>query len=212
MVDTGGKTGRRPGGVSSKQAILEAAREQFTRHGYKGATVRAIAGRAGVDAGLIRHFFGGKDGLFAASMEVPPEAFAAVLSALDGPRQGWGESLARAYLGVWEDPAVAAPLRATVASAVGNEQAMDRMREHLVQRVLAHLAPRLPDDNPELRFAAAITHVVGIALGRHLLKAPPLTSQSVDELVALIAPAVQHYLTGPLPSAATSSRSASKGD
>ena len=77
-VDTNGRTGRRPGPVSTKDAILDAARDQFTQHGYKGATLRAIAGQAGVDPGLIRHFFGDKEGLFAASLALPPEAMAAV--------------------------------------------------------------------------------------------------------------------------------------
>lgn len=203
-VDTGGRTGRRPGPVSSRQAILDAAREEFTLRGFKGATVRAIAGRAGVDPALIRHFFGGKDGLFRASMEIPGEAFDAVLAVLDGPRDEWGERLVRGYLSLWEDPVTAAPLRATVASALGNEEAMDRFRDHLVSRVLAHMGPRLPQDDPGLRFAAAITHVVGIALGRYLLKAPPLVEHGVDDLVALVGPTVQRYLTDPLPAGLTS--------
>ena len=33
-VDTNGRTGRRPGPVSTKDAILDAARDQFTPHGY----------------------------------------------------------------------------------------------------------------------------------------------------------------------------------
>ena len=35
-IDTGGRTGRRPGPGSSRDAILQAAREQFTEHGFKG--------------------------------------------------------------------------------------------------------------------------------------------------------------------------------
>ena len=36
----------------------------FIEQGYDGATVRAIATRAGVDAAMVNHWFGGKEGLF----------------------------------------------------------------------------------------------------------------------------------------------------
>ncbi len=198
-VDTNGRTGRRPGPVSTKDAILDAARDQFTQHGYKGATLRAIAGQAGVDPGLIRHFFGDKEGLFAASLALPPEAMAAVRESATGPQEEWGERLTRSYLGLWEDPVTAAPLRALVVSAFANDQALDQFREFAVEAVLQEMLPHLPDDHPGLRMATAMTHIVGIALGRYILKAPPLVAHSFDDLVTMIAPTVQGYLTGPLP-------------
>src|ERR1044072_1427095 len=89
-IDHGGRTGRRTGPGSSRQAILDAARDHFTRHGYKGATLRAIAAQAGGDPALVRHFFGGKDGLFAAAMELPPAAARGILGAFDAPPEPWG--------------------------------------------------------------------------------------------------------------------------
>lgn len=198
-IDTGGRTGRRPGPTSSRDAILAAAREQFTEHGYRGATLRAIAGQAGVDPGLIRHFFRDKEGLFSASLELPPQATAAVLDTFSAPTDEWGVRLTRTYLSLWEDPAVAGPLRATVVSAFANDQALDRLRTFIVSAILEKASPHLPQDNPPLRLAAAMTHLVGIALGRHLLKAPPLVAADLDEIVALVGPVIQRYLTGPLP-------------
>jgi len=44
--------------------ILDAASQLFAQHGYEGASVRQIASAAGVSLGMIRHYFGSKDGLY----------------------------------------------------------------------------------------------------------------------------------------------------
>ena len=51
---------------ASERRILAAASETFARHGYDGASVRAIAGAAGVAQGLMYSYFGGKDDLLRA--------------------------------------------------------------------------------------------------------------------------------------------------
>lgn len=198
-IDTGGKTGRRPGGVSSRDAILDAARTLFTLRGYKGATVRAIAGEAGADPALIRHFFGDKDGLFAAAMELPADATNEILDVFTAVADQWGERLTWAYLGLWERPETAAPLRATLVSAFTNVQALDQFREFIVTTMLEPASKKLPGGEPELRLTLAISHLFGIALARHLLKTPPIARQNFADLVTLVAPSVQGYLTGPLP-------------
>lgn len=198
-VDTQGKTGRRPGTVSSKQAILDAARDQFTRNGYKGATLRAIAAQAGIDPALIRHFYGDKDGLFLAAMEMPSEAVHRILAVFSAPDHEWGELLTHSYLSLWEDPATAAPLRATVVSAFSNDQAMDRFLTFVTSTVLEGARPHLPDDDPSLRLSVAMSHLISVAMARHLMKAPPIAARPLDQIVALVAPAIQRYLTDPLP-------------
>ena len=68
---------RRPGrwrtGQQSKQRIIDAARERFTRDGYDQATVRAIAADAGVDVAMVYYFFDNKEGLFTAAALTGPE-------------------------------------------------------------------------------------------------------------------------------------------
>src|ERR1700760_3265953 len=44
--------------------ILAAAAELFVASGYERTTIRAIAQAAGVDAGLVMHYFGSKQELF----------------------------------------------------------------------------------------------------------------------------------------------------
>src|SRR4051794_23640348 len=110
------KAGRRTNGSGTREAILAAARDQFAAKGYHGAALRTIAAAAGVDAGLIRHFFGSKDDLFAATVHIPPEVAAGLLSALAGDPEGLGRRMADAYLRLWEDPATAEPIRAVARS------------------------------------------------------------------------------------------------
>lgn len=59
---------------STHSALLQAARRLFARHGYEGASVRAITREAGVNLGAVTYHFGSKRALFeavAASMADP---------------------------------------------------------------------------------------------------------------------------------------------
>ncbi|WP_432562874.1 TetR/AcrR family transcriptional regulator [Kineococcus sp. SYSU DK003] len=192
-------SGRRRGDSGTRAAILQAAREQFAIHGYRGATMRTIAAAAGVDPALIRHFHGSKDELFAATVDFPSAALDRVLAALAGDHDGLGERVARVYLGLWEDPETSAPLLAVFRSAVGSERAAGLLREFLRGRVLSRVAPNLGVESSELRTTLAVSHLLGTAVARYVLRVPPLADLETEELVAVLAPAIQRYLTGPLP-------------
>src|SRR6476661_6136230 len=65
------RTGRRPGNQDTRQVILNAARSTFAEVGFTAASIRKIAAAAGVDAALVHHYFGSKEKLFLATVEVP---------------------------------------------------------------------------------------------------------------------------------------------
>jgi TetR/AcrR family transcriptional regulator len=48
----------------ARDLILEAALAAFAEHGFHGANMRDIAGRAGVSQGLVHHHFGSKEALW----------------------------------------------------------------------------------------------------------------------------------------------------
>jgi TetR/AcrR family transcriptional regulator len=50
----------------SRQALLAAALDEFSLHGFAGARVADIARRAGVNKQLINYYFGSKEGLYLA--------------------------------------------------------------------------------------------------------------------------------------------------
>jgi len=58
---------RREGEERRRQDLIEATLDCVAENGLQGATVRAIALRAGVTAGLIRHYFPGKEELLQAA-------------------------------------------------------------------------------------------------------------------------------------------------
>jgi AcrR family transcriptional regulator len=61
---------RRRNAAATREAILHSALIAFSRHGYDGVGVREIATRAGVTAVLVNRYFGSKEELFAAAVEV----------------------------------------------------------------------------------------------------------------------------------------------
>lgn len=197
MASTGRRTGRPAAGDGSHRTqILAAAREEFAAKGFQKATMRAIATRAGCDVALLSHYFGNKDGLFAATMELPPGAGEHLLSALTGPLETQGERLTRHYLGLWEDPATSAQVLALARSAMTNDAAAERMRALFTgavegAEVSALLAGR------RVGFTLAMSHLLGVAIARHLTRVPYLLRLDLDALVARTAPAVQLHLSTP---------------
>ena len=58
--------GRQRDAERSRQALLAAALDEFSLHGFAGARVADIARRAGVNKQLINYYFGSKEGLYLA--------------------------------------------------------------------------------------------------------------------------------------------------
>jgi len=113
------RTGRRPGDSGTRAAILEAARASFAERGYDASTIRGIAGEAGVDPALVHHYFGTKEGLFAASMALPMTPGDVLPGVLAGPLDDLGERLVRLFLAVWDEPAARRPLIAAPSMVAG---------------------------------------------------------------------------------------------
>ncbi|MEU9686303.1 MULTISPECIES: TetR/AcrR family transcriptional regulator [Amycolatopsis] len=187
------QAGRRPGQTETREVILDAARRRFAEQGYDGATVRGIAADAGVNAALLHHFFGTKQRLFALSMNLPVDPGELVPRILDGPEDEIGERLVRAFLGLWQVPEGRAPFLAMIRSATTNEQVATMMRQFLERAVLARVAEAR--GVPKVRVAGIAAQMIGFALLRYVIGLPPLAAASEDEIVAMLAPVAQYYLT-----------------
>ena len=72
------KEPRRRDRARSEAALLDAAQAEFSIHGFKATTTRAIAARAGCSEGLIQNYFGGKEGLLMAVMRAGADEQAAM--------------------------------------------------------------------------------------------------------------------------------------
>ncbi|HEY9408256.1 MAG TPA: TetR family transcriptional regulator [Jiangellaceae bacterium] len=189
------RSGRRPGGPDTRGEILTAARVEFGERGYDGATMRAIGARAGVDPALVHHYFGAKEQLFLAAMEIPFDPATTIAATALGPAEDLGERVARVFLQIWADPVRRAPLLALIRSAMTHEAAATLLRQFVSRVLLPRVAGVLegaPDR--ELRAEAMISHLVGVAMLRFVVKVEPIASVSEDELVALVAPVIQRYV------------------
>ncbi len=51
-------------GGDTRESILDAAEDLFSKHGFYGVTIREVAREAGVDTALVHYYFGAKRDLF----------------------------------------------------------------------------------------------------------------------------------------------------
>jgi TetR/AcrR family transcriptional regulator, regulator of cefoperazone and chloramphenicol sensitivity len=126
-------TRRDAGDLTARARLRDAALELFAERGIEKSSVRAIAQAAGVSPGLIRHHFGGKDGLRAAVDQAMVERFSA--------------GLARAGTDLPPDD-LAAGVNAAVAEVVGS-----------IPHLAAYLRRSFIEDTPASRqlFARFLT-------------------------------------------------------
>jgi AcrR family transcriptional regulator len=188
------RSGRRPGAGGTREKILAAARSHFGEAGYEGATIRGIAGKAGVDPALVLHYFGSKEGVFLAAVELPINPAEVIPRLLAPGLDGLGRRLVRFFLDTWESPA-GSPMLGLIRSMVGNERAAALMRDFISREVLGRLAEALELDHPQLRASLAASQLVGLAMLRYVVKVEPLASAAPDEVADWVAPGVQRYLT-----------------
>ncbi|GAA0734831.1 TetR family transcriptional regulator [Dactylosporangium roseum] len=194
------RTGRRPGNQDTRTAILAAARDAFAERGFDGASIRQIATSAGVDPALVHHYFGAKDKLFLATMEVPIDP-GELLPKVFGPGiDGVGERLVRTFLSVWDSPA-GSPAAALFRSALQHEWSARMLRDFLITQILRRAMSQLkidPEEAPK-RASLIASQMAGIVMVRYILKIEPLASMPADEVVRYVAPTIQRYVAEPLP-------------
>ena len=190
--------GRRPGAPDTRAEVLAAARASFAEKGFRGTTIRAVAASAGVDPALVHHYFGSKDDLFLAALQMPvdPREVLAPVVAL-GP-DGAGERLLRTFLTVWDDPDTQVQLLAVVRSVLSADGAT-LLQEGFIPVVVGPVLAQLVADRPEDRIPLVASQVIGLIVARYLLALPPMAQMPAEDVVARVGPVIQHYLTGDLP-------------
>jgi len=197
-VTSTARRGRRPGAPDTKAAILTAARAQFAAQGFARTTIRGVAREAAVDPALVHHYFGSKDDLFVAALELPIDPRTVIGPALSGGLDGAAERLLTAFLSVWDDPAMRASLLVVVRGMLEPE-GHRMLREGFLPAVIVPAAAVLGLDDPERRMALVASQVTGLILTRYVLEIEPLASMPAADVVAAIAPNIQRYFEAPLP-------------
>lgn len=188
--------GRPRGDSGTREAILAAARTLFAEAGYERASIRAIARRAGVDPALVHHYFGTKDELLVAAIELPIDPQTVFAAAFE-QREHVGEALVRSMLGLWETPDLRDRFLALLRAGLTHPGAAAVLRNLITRNAVRPVTERIALPNADLRAELAGTHLIGLAVGRYVLAVEPLASASAEQIAAIVGPTLQRYLTDP---------------
>lgn len=190
----------RPKSAATRARILARAREAFARSGFQATSVRSIAAAAGVDQALVHRYFGTKRELFLASVQVGSDPAQVMAPVLATPREGMGEAFVRAVLLLWESGAEEA-LVSTLRTLVGTDEGANIIQGFVLDVALRQFED-VVDDPPgsaQTRLSLVASQTAGLVLARKVARLEPLASMPVEDVVALVAPTVQRYMTGDLP-------------
>jgi AcrR family transcriptional regulator len=182
--------------AATAQRILEAAQIEFGEHGLEGATVRAIAQRAGVDPSLVIQHYGSKDDLFAIATQLH--------------RESTDADVAEHLLDVLDVRLNELPpeTRALVRSMLTAPEATKAMKGFLDERV-ANLARVMDGSDVELRAALTVSSILGLTIARHFLKLDALTEISEEQIETTLRPWITATLSNdiaPAPESGTSEK------
>jgi AcrR family transcriptional regulator len=177
----------------TRARILDAARRKFSRDGYDGTTIRAVATEARIDPSMVMRYYGSKDGLFAAAADVDLD-----LPDLEQiPRRQWGRRMARHFFERWERGPGESTLVLLLRSAATNEHAAERLRT-IADAQIAHALERAGVDQAPRRAGLMASQMVGVAYCRYVLGVPVLAAAAPEDLVGDLGRTLQRYMTGAL--------------
>jgi hypothetical protein len=144
---------------------------------------------------LVHHYFGNKEDLFAASIDLPlrPAEIAETLLA-DG-LESVGRNITTLFFTVWENPETRDPLMALLRGAFSTEQGASVLREFFGTAMLGRVAPQIGGPDAELRASLAISQLIGVAVLRYVIGFPALVKVPVAQLVDTLSPRIQAYFT-----------------
>src|ERR1700722_14630061 len=159
--------------------ILEAATQVFFSDGYDRATIRAVASAAGVDAGLVMHYFGSKQELYRRVIDAAP-----VPEVSGTPAQATEQILATLADRLASTPlaslALLRSMRTTPEAASAASAGTPRYE--------AQIARAIPADDADLRAAIISAVTLGITVSRHLIKSDELATADPARVIELLRP------------------------
>jgi AcrR family transcriptional regulator len=163
--------------------ILEAAAQAFAEHGYRRATVRDIARRAGVTHGLVLRHFGTKERLFVAAVPGTRD----IVQMTSASSDDLPEQVAAAYVHRMETAPSGDPILTLIRSAADGDAsttqlylAMHAQTERIYRDVLND-----PDALANLPFFEAV--LTGVTLSRYIVRSGPIAELGIEEFTAHLA-------------------------
>jgi AcrR family transcriptional regulator len=162
--------------------ILAAARTLFAESGYDRTTIRAVAAAANVDPGLVMHYYRSKERLFAQATHggstplTGGTAAEVATQLLDQLRQSLVE----------EPIGSLAVLRSMLTHPEAAHEIQDGARAHQ-----SRVSAAIQDDDADLRAALLGATMIGVVLGRHLIKFDHLAAADPQRVIEILEPCIR---------------------
>jgi AcrR family transcriptional regulator len=170
--------------------ILDAATQVFFSAGYDRGTIRAVASAAGVDAGLVMHYFGSKQELFRRVIDAVP-----VSEVSAAPGQAAEQILAALADRLESEPVASLTL---LRSMLTNPEAAAAARAGIA-RYQARIAHAISADDADLRAAIISAITLGLTVSRHLIKSDELATADPAQVIRLLRPVMLSLADRPDP-------------
>ncbi|MFK4038457.1 TetR family transcriptional regulator [Nonomuraea wenchangensis] len=168
----------------SEERILAAAREIFVERGYERTTIRAVAAAAGVNAGLVMHYFGSKEELFHRAARLPPDEL---------PPGDPAEALLEAMRRRLEAEPVASLV--LLRSVLTHDEAAEGFRAG-ARRWLEDIEEAVPAADADLRAGLIGAIMTGVVVDRYLLKLGVVADAPAEDILALLRPCFESLTRG----------------
>jgi AcrR family transcriptional regulator len=166
--------------AATREAILQSAVAAFSRNGYDGVGVREIAQTAGVTAVLVNRYFGSKEELFAAAVEI---AFSD-RSLFEGDPSMLAQRLTAVIVRKAErDAEPMDPLLLLLRSAP-NPRAAEILRDSIARQFERPLKALLQGPKAGERAAMILAMIAGFQLLRRVIGSKALADASAARLCA----------------------------
>jgi AcrR family transcriptional regulator len=159
--------------------ILDAATRIFLTDGYDRTTIRAVASAAGVDAGLVMHYFGSKQDLYRRVIDAAP-----VPEVSGTPAEATEQILAMLADRLASTPVASLAL---LRSMLTNPEAASAASAGIA-RYEAQIAQAIPASDADLRAAIISAITLGITVSRHLVKSDELATADPEDVIRLLRP------------------------
>jgi len=184
-----------------RDAVLDAARAAFHARGYAKTSVKAVAAAAGVAPEVVSKYYQSKDKLFAAALRLPFDPGSAIPQLVAPGLEGMGERLTRVTLETLGDPETRDDLIALARAGSSTGKAVAGMKSLIEQDIVDRLALVIGVPDARLRANLITSYLMGVAINRYVLRLDPLSSMSDEDVIRLVSPTVQDWLTPtkPLP-------------
>lgn len=176
---------------------MRVAKSLFMAQGFAKTSLRAVARLAKVDPSLILHFFGGKEGLFAATINPQATAQTIFQDLTDTPKEDWPDLLAHRIL-KFLSPGLFLDTLIIVQRAAASEPKTAALLAKLYREQFLVEMNKLGLDNFEARATLLSSVTTGITFTSYVVGLEGFKSAPEATKLALLSSVVRGILLAPI--------------